>query len=201
MFFLSVLTGVSAFSVIIYLIRNKFKIQRSIIYLPIFLYSFLIILSSLLSEYKETSIFGFANRYEGMIALCSYILLLLLTINVTRTEKVIKILITALLFSSLVIALIGIFQLFGKDIFSTEFGSSLIIPVQYKSLFGKLQFNLGDNVIYGTLYHYNYVGSFCAIVLPVSLTFFFGSLTSFLLFLPFVSLTSFFFAILTSSNY
>lgn len=153
--------------------QSKFEIFRKSYYLiPIGVYSIAVVLSTILSEYKEISIWGFVDRYEGMLVLLAYMIILNVTIFLVDSKYHIKLLLGALLASAIIIAVIGMFQYIGLDIWKTNFGKSMMLPTEFMKDADNLQFQLGKNVIYSTLYHYNYVGSYMAMLFPLTLTMF-----------------------------
>lgn len=154
------------------LFSKQIKIHKNIIYIPMIIYSVLIILSTVFSDFKEISIWGFVERYEGMIVLLCYMFIFFITINMVKDKIAIKAILIALICSALIIGTIGILQYFGHDIFKTTAGKKIILPAQFQNMASKLKFQFGDKIIYSTLYHYNYVGSYMAMLFPLTLTLF-----------------------------
>ena len=147
-------------------IRKK---QMLFYYAPVAAYALFTILSAIFSKYPVTARNGFADRYEGVFVLLAYMAILLFTMNMNYRENSIKILSAGLILSAAVIGTIGIFQFFGFDYFRTYFGQLLILPSKFHSLLGSLSFSQGAYRIYSTLYNANYVGSYMAMLFPVSL--------------------------------
>jgi len=132
-------------------------------------YGICIIASTLASENISVAIMGFPDRYEGLIVLLSYLVLLFATTVLVSNERHVKIIIGALVVGALLISVIGIFQYFGYDLFKTDFGKKLILPEEYHSLADSLTFAFDKHTIYATLFHYNYVGSYAAMLAPLCL--------------------------------
>ncbi|MBX4258423.1 O-antigen ligase family protein [Clostridium estertheticum] len=151
--------------------QTKFKVfRKSYYFIPIAIYSVGIILSTMLSQYKGISVWGFIDRYEGMFVLLAYMITLSITILLVDCEYHIKLLFGALFASAIVIGVIGVFQYIGSDIFQSNFGKSMMLPAEYMKNADKIKFlNTG---IYSTLYHYNYVGSYMAMMFPLTITLF-----------------------------
>ncbi|MBI6873579.1 O-antigen ligase family protein [Clostridium aciditolerans] len=154
------------------LVSKEIKIHKNTIYIPMIIYSILIVLSTVFSDFKGISIWGFVERYEGMIVLLCYMLILFTTINIVKDKAAIKVILIALICSALIIGTIGILQYFGHDIFKTMTGKKLILPSQLQNRAANLKFQFGDKMIYATLYHYNYVGSYMAMLFPLTFTLF-----------------------------
>ena len=102
--------------------------KQNIYYIPILLYAVLIILSAAFSKYPNTSLAGFADRYEGMFVLLSYLVILFVTINMINSTKMMETIIAGLFLSSAVLGMIGIFQYFGIDFFQSSVRKLLILP-------------------------------------------------------------------------
>ncbi|OLN32135.1 O-antigen ligase family protein [Desulfosporosinus metallidurans] len=148
------------------------RIRGSYYYIPIAVYAFFVILSTEFSQYTDISLTGFTDRYEGMYVLLAYMAVLFVTINLVNKEQHIKVLLGALFAGAVIIAIIGVFQYIGYDIFKSAFGKSLILPAAYQQMADKLQFQFAKHWIYSTLYHIDYVGSYMAMLFPLTFTLF-----------------------------
>lgn len=165
-----ILTVLLSVVFLVSVLRKSIKIQKMSIYIPIGVYSLFVILSTIFSKYKDIAVFGFVERYEGMIVLLCYMAILFITINMVNHKSAVKAVLIALIASAVVIGLIGIFQYFGHDIFKSVSGKKLILPASLQSMAGKLKFQFGDKIIYSTLYHYDYAGSYMAMLFPLTFT-------------------------------
>ncbi|MCY6484501.1 O-antigen ligase family protein [Clostridium aestuarii] len=163
-----ILSSIALLIMIIKLFKKEIEFKKNIIYIPMGIYGFFIVLSTILSEYKSISVLGFVERYEGMLILLAYICIMIAAINVLNTKKQYKVITIALLCSAIFIGIIGVLQYFGNDPFKTDFVKKLILPSKYEN--AKMNFYLGENVIYATMYHYNYVGSYMAMLFPFTMT-------------------------------
>ena len=148
------------------------RIRRSYYYIPIAVYASFVILSTVLSQYTDISLTGFVDRYEGMYVLLAYMAVLFVTMNLVKKELHIKVLLGALFTGATIIGLIGLFQYIGYDLFKSAFGKSLILPDAYQQLAATLQFQFTKHMIYATLYHIDYVGSYMAMLFPLTFTLF-----------------------------
>lgn len=154
----------------IYALVHKVQLRKSFLYIPVLTYAGLIILSTAFSQYPEVALRGFVARYEGMYTLLCYLAIFLITFNFVKNEKQIKFLLGALLLSSLVIGLIGFFQLIGLDIFRTEFGKQLILPKAYSHMTDNIQFRFAESNVFSTLSNPNFVGSYMVLLIPIAFT-------------------------------
>jgi len=98
------------------------KLKKTFYYYPIAVYMIMAILSTVFSKAQLTSLTGFPDRYEGLPVLLSYMLIMVITINLVNTEEQFKFIINALLTSAVIIALIGLSQFFEMDFFQTLLG-------------------------------------------------------------------------------
>lgn len=129
-----------------------------------------VLLSTVLSEYISLSLWGFRGRYEGAFVLWAYMIILFIGSKYTYDEKQLKFLLKGLYFSVAVIGTIGIFQFFKMDLFKSDFGKSIIVPMQYLKSGAEITIRMAETQIYSTLQNSNYVGSFIALSVPILLT-------------------------------
>jgi O-antigen ligase len=151
---------------------KRVEINKIKLYIPMAIYSLLVILSALFSKFSQIPIWGYPERYEGMVVILSYMVILFLTINLVNNKASIKAVLIALIASALIIGTIGIMQYFGHDFYKTLTGRKLILPASLQSMASTLKFQFGPKIIYASLYHYNYVGSYMAILFPLTFTMF-----------------------------
>lgn len=162
---LIILTCIALVYMFYALVLENIVIKKTLFYIPISMYLILALLSSFMSEYKHIALFGFAERYEGLIILGMYMLLLFLAINLTNSKKSLLILLGSLLISSLIICSIGLFQYFGYDLFKSYIGKKLILPSKYFN--SDVTISMGAGTLYSTLMNSNYVGSYLSLTLPL----------------------------------
>ena len=130
----------------------------------------MVILSTVFSEAQLTSLTGFPDRYEGMPVLLSYMLILIITMNLFRTKEQFQFIINALLTSAVIIAVIGLLQFFEADLMRTAFGQWLMLPQEgFAELSQGLDFRFeGNNILFATLYNPNYAGSYFSMLFVFS---------------------------------
>lgn len=167
-----ILTVLLLVTLVILHFYQKLNVKKNILYVFITIIAFLIILSTVFSAHKSIALNGFFDRYEGMWVLLAYLIILVGTYLLVNTEKEIMPVLHSIYFSALIISVIGIFQYFGMDLFQTMLGKKLILPAQLEHMAPNLKFNFGKYTIYSTLYNTNYVGSFMAMVFPLTFTLF-----------------------------
>ena len=135
-------------------------------------YVLLVILSALLSGYKQVAFFGYLDRFEGAFVLLSYVVIMLLAMNIFNKEKQIVTFFYCLIASAIIVSFIGVLQYLGINYYNSHLLMSLLTPNSLKNSIGELKVNFPSNTIFCTLGNSNYVGSYFAMLLPVLLTFF-----------------------------
>ena len=131
-------------------------------------------LSAILSPYKDVSFFGFYDRAEGFITIACYMIIFVYSIYAFKSTHCYKYMIIPILIVILVNSFLGIFQYIGNDLINSKLGVALTVPSKYDIKPGELNLLFEKGKLYGTLYHYNYIGSFVGLILPIlfSLTIF-----------------------------
>ena len=136
-------------------------------------YLVFVCISTICSQEKNIAIWGMADRAEGMVVMLIYGIILFYTIYMVNKEEDYNYMIVPLMILILVTSIIGFFQYIGYDLLTqTKLGRALIIPSNYSIGEGGIQSVYSSKRIQGTMYHYNYMGSFTAMMLPL-----FGTLT------------------------
>jgi hypothetical protein len=144
---------------------QKLKIKRLLSYIPIGILGLCIIASAILAEYPKVAWLGFPDRYEGALVLVSYLIMCFVIINAVKTEREYRIAFLSIMASAVMIAFIAVFQFMGWDIFTSTIGQLLISPTTNDTGFS-------SSSVYSTLYNSNYVGSYMAMLLPLTLGFY-----------------------------
>ncbi|SFD26226.1 O-antigen ligase family protein [Clostridium uliginosum] len=146
--------------------RKKDKIVNSILILSgIFL--LLTLLSAIFSKYNQASFFGVFDRAEGFITIACYIIIFIYSIYTFKTTNDYKYVVIPIIILVVINSFLGVFQYIGQDLLKSKLGSSIAIPSKYNVDANGLDLLFEKGKLYGTLFHYNYVGSFVAIVLPI----------------------------------
>ncbi len=163
-------------------VTQSFAIKKSFVYIPMAIYSIFVILSYILSDYKEFSWWGYVDRFEGTAALLAYMMMLFMVINYVNTEKNVKWVLYPIFISSTILGIIGITQATDNDFFRTALGQKLITPnfvtengqtinqmIDEAAAKGEqiLSFTFQDREIYQTVYNINYVSFYLTLLIPI----------------------------------
>ena len=124
-------------------------------------------LSSILSKYRHVAFFGIYDRSEGFISIACYVLLFIYSVYTFKNTEEFKFVLIPILIIVFINGFLGLFQYFGSDLIKTNLGGLIAIPSKYNIDPSKLSLQYESGKLYGTLYHYNYVGSFTSLVLPI----------------------------------
>lgn len=159
--FFSIILLIIAIAFCKQIFEKKDRIINSILILS-FVFLVLTLSSALFSNYKQIALWGVYDRAEGFFTIACYILLFVYSIFTFKTTKDFKCVLIPIIIVVVINAFLGVFQYTGQDLLKTSLGAIFanVDPSSVDTLY-----NSGN--LYGTLYHYNYVGSFAAIVLPI----------------------------------
>ena len=170
--------GIAAImGIMLFLAFNKkyLKVDKmfKVMSIGVALYVVFTLLSAFLSSHQDIAWWGVADRAEGTVVLLSYIMMMYYTYYMVQKRENIRWILIPLGVLTCTIAILGIYQYIGQDLLlTTEWGKNLIVPEAYEQYRGGLSSVHGAGKIYGTMYHYNYVGSFGALIVPLFLTLF-----------------------------
>jgi hypothetical protein len=145
--------------------RNKLK--YSPVYIPLGLYVFFIILSTILSDNILFSLQGVMDQFESMFALLGYCIVVVYAVECVDSELDFVYILRFLLIGSIILGTIGVGQTFGYDFFYSTFVQKLIIPRNDWGLVGAFSATFGEGVAYMTLFNPNYVGVYVSLVIPI----------------------------------
>jgi len=182
---LVVLNTIAAFGILLWRIFTKsLIIKKTIIYIPMAVYTITVILSFAFSRYKNIAWSGANDRFEGTYILICYIFMLFYTINTIDNKQILKIIFYAVIISQLLLQITGIAQFTGHNPFQTVIGQKITIPNytidkaagytlwQVIDEFAKenpprsLIINSGRH-IYQTVYSFNYLSFYLCVVIPI----------------------------------
>lgn len=151
-------------------IIRKTELRFLKLFIPLCGYALLSFISAICSEYGTFSFTGIYEQFESVWVLLGYAMTVYYCFMFVSSAKDVDIIMMAFTIGTIIILLIGLSQAFSKDIFRTEFGRKLLLPIKYWSnKDAKLTFVFPLGRVYLTLYNPNYVGSYVALISPVFL--------------------------------
>ena len=159
--------GLALIMILLRVLSRTMPIQKSFAYLPMAVYSLFVLLSYAFSDYKEFSLLGYNDRFEGTLPLLCYMIFLFFVINRINTERDLKWVIVPLGFSGFVLSLLGLSQALDQDFFRSDFGKKLITPSWFWENVDSLNFTFQNKEIYQTVYNINYVSFYLTLLLPL----------------------------------
>lgn len=172
---LVIATSLALFVYVVRLFQGDSKLIKkdlTMYYLAAGVYLLLVIGSTLFSKYQSIAVSGFPDRYEGVYILVAYILVFFITTSLISNEKHIKIMLGSLIVGAIVLGIIGLFQYLGYDLLKSNLGKNLMLPSKYMNMSDGLKFQFSKHTIYATLYHTDFVGSYMAMLFPLSFSLF-----------------------------
>lgn len=129
---------------------DKKTIRFSPIFLPLGLYAFLSLLSTVVSKYSKFGFTGMFEQFENVFCLIGYALVVYYAFLIIRTEDEVRLMIDALAVGALLVCSIGAFQAFGLDIYSANY-----------------EITMAKGHTYASLYNPNYVGVYTSFLIPM----------------------------------
>ena len=128
-------------------------------------------IATILSKHSHTAWWGMPDRAEGFVITACYIFMMGYTLYSLRTYSNYTYIIGALAFLVIISTIIGAFQYFGYDLFTkVDFFKNLILSAEARSLGASITSDFESGKVFGTMFHYNYMGSFGAMMVPFFLT-------------------------------
>lgn len=136
---------------------------------PVGVFAIMASVSAVASEHRTEALFGGYEQFEGLFVLLCYVFCFVFTYIYVTDEKWINLLFYTLLIGSLILSAAGTLQVFGIDYMT----SKKMLPILTMFLDDvpdnfSLTASFGEGVSYATLYNPNYVGTYVALVLPVT---------------------------------
>lgn len=164
---LTVLFFVLAIGVLLRVWKEKKKTPFLKLFLPLFAYGVLVLLSACFSVNRTFSFNGSYEQFETVWVLLSYVLAVYYVFLYAQSETELQVVVDAICFGATVIGLLGTLQGLGFDFMATGFVQKLVTTKEFlQAIGGKLVITFGNRQAYATLYNPNYLGVFGAFVIP-----------------------------------
>ena len=127
-------------------------------------YLLFVIISAFASDYFHTSWIGTIERGEGAFMWLAYFVIFFAAMLYTREPRFVKPILFGLIFSSIIMGLIGVTQFMGRCFFDTRLADILVTT-------GTLADSVSSvfTIAHGTLYNPNTFGKYTAMLTPVLL--------------------------------
>lgn len=154
--------------------RKRFNKNMGIYFICSIIFIIFTLISSFLAVDREVAFHGFFMNGEGFYNLACYMLVFLYTLVNFSKNSDYKYIAYPLIIVVIINLVLGVMQYQNNDILSTDFGANLITTKEYDYLIENVKkaHVSYSTYMYGTIYHYNYMGTFCSMLIP-----FFGLLT------------------------
>lgn len=146
--------------------KDRKKIRFFPTFIPLFIYGFLALTSTIFSEHFAFGIKGIYEQFESIFVILGYCLLVYYAYLFIDTEEDIKFIIKYFLIGIFIMIIIGLLQFIGFDLFGTNFVKKLYIAKKYWNQLDNITLTFGDKIVYLTLYNPNYVGLYVGLILP-----------------------------------
>lgn len=157
------ITGWAVVNMAYLLITRQMKIKKTIIYIPMIIYSVFVLVSYLFSDFKSIAWVGGVELFEGSRIILCYMFMLFYTINVIDEIKDAYTVIISTLIGVFIASVIGLSQFLGCDLYLSKLGNFIITGSGDISLRG--EFKPGD--VYQSVENMNYVGMYLSLIVPI----------------------------------
>lgn len=173
--FFIIATIVALICLVILHILKVNRLIKSKYYIPIGIYAIFVVLSYLFASDKIIASRGFIDMHQGVYVLLSFMLIMFIIMNLVKTEKQISAFVIGFISIGIFISLIGIWQYFGYDVFTTDWGILLTLPKALEPIKDEIVIQFQLFGIYATMGNSNFVGSFAALMIPLGFSLYFYS--------------------------
>jgi len=182
---------IAAFCILLWrILARSITIKKTILYIPMAVYVIFVILSFAFSQYKKIAWSGANERYEGTYILVCYMFMLFYTINTIDSKKTLKTIFYAVIISQLLLQIIGIAQLIGRNPFLSVIGQKMVFPnyalneyvvdgnTGYGTIWQQIDafaketpprslLSSPGKEVYQTVYNSNYLSFYLCVIIPV----------------------------------
>lgn len=160
--------GISSFIlIIIKQIKSKsYKLKDPVLVMTL-IFAMVTIISQFISISATISNDGFLGRYESTWVWLSYFSIFILVYGTQWKKEAFQKLMWFFVGSNLILSIIGVLQYLGFDPVFNDFTKFFITDASMKGIEYNADYTINYKVIVQTLYHYNYVGFYLSLSLPV----------------------------------
>lgn len=135
-----------------------------------------ILLSTLLSSYKQVAFFGFFNKNEGALTWWAYLLLSYSIYIFVESKAEVTKFVKVIVASTTTISVIGLFQFMGLDYIKFDWIQRLVYGPYYAQIKQSgVTMMFPERTVYSTVANPNYIGSVMALAIPLILYLFMES--------------------------
>ena len=170
----SILAFISFVIVLILKFMDKLTFHGKPIWILCGVYGLFAIFSAFNAPIGMVAIRGFMETFQGIFVLLGYMMVILSTMHLVQNKRHVKVLLAAFVFVGVATFIIGGLQFFGRDPLQNETVLRWIMPSHLQPFIDDISFTFGQYQIVGTMYNTNFVGSFAALMVPLSIGLFFA---------------------------
>lgn len=162
--FFLVLTAILVCIFIVQLIQKHMIFIKDKITICTGIFAGIVILSSVMSEYQDIVYWGAKDRFEGMWVWLAYLIVFTITRHYGGDKLFINRLLNVFVCSASIMAIFGLMQIYGYDIYTDGPLRWLAFPNEIASNMELyMTANTTETLAVGALYNSNYFGVYCAV--------------------------------------
>ena len=160
-YFFVIITGICMMILPFWLWICEEKRRSVKIFIPLGVYGILALVSTICSANGSASLTGNFYQFQSVFVLLGYVVIAFYTYQVMQTERDYKTVKTGLMVMFVLMAVLGILQIFGQDILNYDWVQKLIMSEEYYTVYGgQLEDVFTTNHVFLTLFNPNYAGCF-----------------------------------------
>ena len=157
--------AIVSFLILLYLFfKNKEKYKKILFqkkYLIIVFMAVMVIISHLFSKFPKISSRGFYTKFENTYVYLSYLFMVVYTSVIIKEKKGLTILSYMIVFSGIIMSIIGVMQYLKVDPLRFEFFRKNFLQINGK---GNVNYKMPLGRVYLTIYNPNYVGTYVGMI-------------------------------------
>ena len=163
---LVVVAGVMVIVIAYQVYRKKRNIKFSPIFIPMFIYGIMSLLSAVFSKYPLLTFGGSFEQFESVFALIGYCIIAYYVFLFINTEGDMKQFTKYLMITAAIMSILGALQFSGHNPITSNFLYQYIVPAKYQ-VEGGFTSVFESNRVFLTLFNPNYVGVYVTLLLPL----------------------------------
>ncbi len=158
-------------SIMLFLILIKLKnvivtIKKMYLFIPLFIYVLLYLLSTIFSSTSNYGYNGIFDQFESTFTILAYSIIILYCFIFIKTEETMNYIMKYFIIGIVVILFIGLLQFSGHDFLMTDIGKKLYLPKSEWGNLDKYTMTFEKNRVFLTLFNPNYVGIYVSMLIP-----------------------------------
>lgn len=155
-----------------YFATKKVKLMQDttsiIVISSLVVYMLFALFSVLFAKNAEAAVWGGFEQFEGIFVVLTYGVIFFFVYSLMKNSIEVKYLLYALIIVAFIVGLLGVFQAMKMDYIKSDWMRPFLTMLDSRSKNVNISLNFEEGMVYSTLYNPNYVGTFAALFVPVT---------------------------------